>query len=216
MKSIYVMALLTAIAMVTSFVVFPFVLRFAKRHNIVDNPNARKLQRVPIPLLGGVVVFSGILMGDLVISLLIHWPVMALSMLAMAVMLVVGTWDDIKGLSPQFRFLVEVLVVGGFILLTGNYISSLHGLWGIHQLPEVVSIPLSIIAGVGIINAVNLIDGVDGYASGYGMMACFFFALMYGTVWAPRIMCMNLMVMGALLPFFYSQCVWCQNQNVYW
>ena len=202
MKSIYVMALLTAIAMVTSFVVFPFVLRFAKRHNIVDNPNARKLQRVPIPLLGGVVVFSGILMGDLVISLLIHWPVMALSMLAMAVMLVVGTWDDIKGLSPQFRFLVEVLVVGGFILLTGNYISSLHGLWGIHQLPEVVSIPLSIIAGVGIINAVNLIDGVDGYASGYGMMACFFFALMYGTVWAPRIMCMNLMVMGALLPFF--------------
>lgn len=202
MKSVYVMILLTSVALITSFVVFPFVLRFAKRHNIVDNPDARKLQRVPIPLLGGLVVFCGVLAGDLTLSLLLFWPAMAISMLAMTIMLIVGTWDDIKGLSPVFRIIVEIIVIGGFILLTGNHINDFHGLWGIHELPDAVGILLSIVAGVGIINAVNLIDGVDGYASGYGMMACFFFSLMFGTVWAPRIMCLNLIVMGALFPFF--------------
>ena len=43
-----------------------------------------------------------------------------------------------------------------------------HGLWGVDELPIIVGIPLSVVAGVGIINAVNLIDGVDGYSSGYG------------------------------------------------
>lgn len=56
--------------------------------------------------------------------------------------------------------------------------------------------------GVSIINGVNLIDGVDGYSSGYGMMACIFFGLCYWTVWSPTMTCLTMIVIGALLPFF--------------
>lgn len=61
--------LVFAVAMVISMSVFPLALNFAKKHNIVDNPNARKLQRVPVPVFGGIVVYSGVLMGGLVLSL---------------------------------------------------------------------------------------------------------------------------------------------------
>ena len=49
-------ALVMVVAMVTSLMVFPWALKFAREHGIVDNPNARKLQRVPVPVFGGVVV----------------------------------------------------------------------------------------------------------------------------------------------------------------
>lgn len=58
--------LVMMVAMVTSMMVFRWALKFAKDHGIVDNPNARKLQRVPVPVFGGVVVYSGILAGGLV------------------------------------------------------------------------------------------------------------------------------------------------------
>lgn len=202
MTTLFLIVTSALTAMLVSILVYPLGLHYARRHNIVDNPGARKLQRVPIPVFGGVVVYSGIVAGNLYLSLMIESPVMSWTMLAMTVMLVIGTWDDIKDLPPTGRLLVELLVVGGFILATGNIINNFHGLWGIHELPAYVSIPLSLLAGVGIINAVNLIDGVDGYASGYGMMACLFFGIMFWTVWSPRIVCMNFIVMGALLPFF--------------
>lgn len=198
--NIYV--ILTLVAMAASALAYPWILRFAERRGIVDNPNARKLQRVPVPVLGGMVVYTGILVGDIVLSLLIMSPVMAWSVLAATIMLVVGTLDDIRNLSAVRRLLIEVLVVGGFILITGNNINDFHGLWGLHELPMSVSFPLSLIAGVGIINAVNLIDGVDGYSSGYSIMACCFFGIMFWEIWNPRFVCMNLIMIGALIPFF--------------
>ena len=60
------------VALITSAFVFPIALRFAKTHGIVDNPNARKLQRVPVPVFGGVVVYSGILIGGLLLMVLIE------------------------------------------------------------------------------------------------------------------------------------------------
>lgn len=189
-------------ALLTSFIVFPYALRFAKRHGIVDNPNARKLQRVPVPVLGGVVVYSGILMGSLLLmSFYPNRPIL-LGLLSMAVMMGIGTWDDIRGLSVKIRFFTEILLVIAFILQTGIYIDDFHGLWGIHNISPWIGIPLSVFAGVGVMNAVNLIDGVDGYSSGYGVLACSCFAVAFWTAWSPSLLCMMIINIGALIPFF--------------
>ena len=194
--------LAAVVAMVTSALVFPRALKFAKKHNIVDNPDARKLQRVPVPVFGGMVVFTGILMGGLVLSNFMWNKVMMNTMVAMTVMMIIGTWDDISNLSARFRFFVEILLVSAFMWYTGVYIDNLHGLWGVHALSPWLGVPLSIIAGVGIINAVNLIDGVDGYSSGYGIMACLFFGCCFRTVWSPLMLGMVLVAASALVPFF--------------
>lgn len=190
------------VAMVISAMSFPFALRFALKHGIVDNPNARKLQRVPIPVFGGVVVYSGVLTGGLVLMALMPNPTLMWGLLGMMVMMVIGTWDDIRGLSVAIRFLVEILLVLGFIFITGVYIDDLHGLFGVYSLNPWIGMSLSVFAGVGIINAVNLIDGVDGYSSGYGMMACTCFAIAFWSSWSPVMVCMAVVIIGALLPFF--------------
>ena len=194
--------LLFLTAMLVSSLAYPLVLYFAKRHNIVDNPDARKLQRVPIPVLGGVVVYAGVVAGMAVLFMFMKELVLIWGFFAMTFLMIIGIWDDIKDLSANLRFLVEICIVLLFIQMTDVYIDSFHGLFGIDSLPSWFSIPFSVICGVGIINAVNMIDGVDGYSSGYGMMACTLFGLCYWTVWSPTMTCMTMIVIGALFPFF--------------
>lgn len=147
------------VAMVISGLVYPVALDYAKRHNIVDNPDARKLQRVPVPVLGGLVVYMGILCGCLVIQSFVNQSYIWWGLMGMTVMLVIGMWDDMKMLSAKFRLLIEFLLVGAFMWQTGIYFDDLHGLWGIHQLDPWVAIAFSLVLGVGLINVMNLIDG---------------------------------------------------------
>lgn len=202
MELSHISIIVTLVAMLTSALVFPFALRFALKHDIVDKPNARKLQRSPVPVFGGVVVYSGILAGGLVLLFFFRSPMLAWILFSVALMMVIGTWDDINGLPAFVRLLVEVLLVGGFIATTGIYIDNLHGLWGVYEMDPLYAIPISIFAGVGTINAINMIDGVDGYSSGYAMLACLCFALAFHSAWTPGMVCLTLIAGGALLPFF--------------
>lgn len=202
MNTVYVALLVSIVAFVASWLAFPWVLRYAKRHNIVDNPNARKLQRIPVPVMGGVAVYAGIVAGCLALTPFqpignVFWAVMA-----MTAMLLIGFWDDVRDLSAWLRFLLEFALVGAFMSITGMYINDFHGLFGLHQLDDCVAIPLSLLAGVGIINAVNLIDGVDGYSSGYGMLACGCFAVLFMTIWRPVWVYLALITFFSLVPFF--------------
>ena len=194
--------IVTFVAMLTSALVFPFALRFALKEGIVDRPNARKLQRAPVPVFGGVVVFSGILVGGLVLQLFYDSPMLTWILFAIMTMMVIGTWDDMKGLPAFVRLLVEMIMVGGFIAISGIYMDNFHGLWGLYQLDPWWAIPFSIFSGVGTINAINMIDGVDGYSSGYAMLACLCFAIVFHTAWTPVMVCLTMIAGGALLPFF--------------
>ena len=190
------------VAMLTSAMVYPQALKFARKHDIVDNPNARKLQRRPVPVFGGIVVYLGILAGMLLLWALMPHKILPYSIIGMTIMMSIGAWDDMKDISAFLRLAIEILVVTGFILSSGRYIDDLHGLWGIYELSPLVGIPLSVFVGVGAINAVNLIDGVDGYSSSYGILSCVCFGTVFWTVWNPVMVCMTMIVVGALIPFF--------------
>lgn len=183
--------------------IYPFVLRYAIRHHIVDNPNARKLQRTPVPVFGGVAVFGGVLPAVVVASILFNdLQTVAVNLCSITIMLAIGVWDDRRDISATFRFIVEILVVFLMMLASGCSIDDFHGLWGLHGIPWYVSWPLSIVAGVGIINAINLIDGVNGYSSGYGIISCILFAAFFFHCGMTSLACLALIGAGALIPFF--------------
>ncbi len=202
MENTQIGVLVALVSLAVSTLLYPVVLRYARKYGIVDNPNARKLQRVPIPVMGGVVVYAGILAGGLMLNVFMYSDVLTFGLIGMTVMMMIGVWDDVKDISPLLRLLIEIALVGIFIVLTGTYIDDFHGLWGVNELEPWIGIPLSIVSGVGIINAVNLIDGVDGYSSGYGMLACVCFGFAFWTVWSQVMVCLTLIVIGALIPFF--------------
>lgn len=183
--------------------IYPFVLRYAIRHNIVDNPNARKLQRTPVPVFGGVAVFMGVLPAVVITGIFFNdFQTTTVNFCAITVMLAIGVWDDRRDISAIFRFIVEIMIVFLMMLATGCFIDDFHGLWGIHGIPEYVAWPLSIFAGVGIINAINLIDGVNGYSSGYVIVSCLLFAAFFFHCGMITLAGLALIGVGALIPFF--------------
>ena len=88
------------------------------------------------------------------------------ALLGASIMLYVGALDDIMGLTPRARLAIEVLVMLGIIYGSGMCVDSLHGLWGVEEISWWVAVPLTVFAGVGIINAYNMVDGVNGLSSG--------------------------------------------------
>lgn len=183
--------------------IFPKILRIALLKNIVDNPDARKLQRIPVPVLGGITVMFGILVSLSVCRLFYDCSGLFTIMLAMLVMLYVGTIDDVIELSPSIRFVIEILVTLMLMYTCGYSIDHFHGLWGLDAVPLYVSIPLTVVTVVGLINAINLIDGVDGYSSGYCIMACTIFGVFFYVAGDVNMVMLACVCIGSLIPFFF-------------
>jgi UDP-N-acetylmuramyl pentapeptide phosphotransferase/UDP-N-acetylglucosamine-1-phosphate transferase len=198
----YVVILPIIIPMIVVSIIHPSLVRIAKMKNIVDNPNARKLNKEPIPVLGGVGVFFGMMFslavaGYYVEGFSLHFDII----IAMLIMLYTGVGDDILNLSPRLRFGLQIFTVSLMMFISDMYIDNFHGLWGVYQLPWVLAVALTIVSGVGIINSINLIDGVDGLCSGYGMFATMLFGVIFMRMGDVSYSVLAFTIFGALIPF---------------
>ncbi|MBQ3173496.1 MAG: undecaprenyl/decaprenyl-phosphate alpha-N-acetylglucosaminyl 1-phosphate transferase, partial [Alistipes sp.] len=133
-------------AMIAVAWIHPRLVKIALSKNIVDNPNARKLQRTPVPVLGGVAVFFGIVLGISLTSTYVNCTSLMTVVAALMIMLYTGTMDDIVDLSPMLRFAVEIGVVLLIIYACNISIDNFPGLWVITTLPTAIAIPLTIFA----------------------------------------------------------------------
>ena len=158
-----IILLLPAIASLVSVNwIFLKILSIAKRKGLVDNPNSRKLQKNPVPVLGGLAVVFGLLSGMAVyvaVCMILNTSVttMGVSLLPIilccSIMLYVGSLDDILGLTAKSRLIIEVLTMLVLIFGSGLCVDSLHGLWGVENFSWWIAVPLTVFAGVGMINA---------------------------------------------------------------
>lgn len=202
MHDIYSVVMVFLVSLVVASLVYKPILLFAKKYKIYDNPEERKFQRVPIPVMGGGVVFLGAVIG-----LQFYWfvrdclPLIPL-LIAMAVMLGVGIWDDIKDLSPYTKFIFEIIVVVLLALSTDGPVNNFHGLWGIYEISPWIAWPLTVIACVGIINAINMVDGIDGLSSGLCIMIFSSFSWLLFITQDYIHAAFGMAIVGGLVPFF--------------
>jgi UDP-GlcNAc:undecaprenyl-phosphate/decaprenyl-phosphate GlcNAc-1-phosphate transferase len=173
----YLLAFSTAL--IVSLPITRIVREWAKNHGWVDKPDGkRKLHRVPTPRIGGLGIYIALLIGTLPILFLhtqvadyvSHNFIILVQIVALSgAMLLIGLWDDLKNASAWKKFLAQSVVavlcwIAGFRILevwTGDHV---HLWW-------VLSIPLTVLWIVGITNAFNLIDGIDGLAAGAALFA---------------------------------------------
>ncbi|MBR1923148.1 MAG: undecaprenyl/decaprenyl-phosphate alpha-N-acetylglucosaminyl 1-phosphate transferase [Paludibacteraceae bacterium] len=180
------------------------VLRIAIKRQVVDHPNKRKLQDQPVPVLGGVAVAIGVFIPLIYATCHYVKPAIWYQIAAMAIMLIIGILDDIYDVPAWIRLMVEIVVIWLFLWGTQSVIDDFHGLFGIRNLLSMyIGLPLSILAGVGIVNAINLIDGVDGYSSGYGIMANACFTVVFAIAGDAVSAVFSIIAAAALIPFFF-------------
>jgi UDP-GlcNAc:undecaprenyl-phosphate/decaprenyl-phosphate GlcNAc-1-phosphate transferase len=178
-------ALTFATAVVIGLVTTPLVRGYAHRRGLLDHPGGRKVHSVAIPRLGGVamaIAFAIALGAAIVVSPDLGAvgglrPNRAPAILVgVALLLVVGVVDDVRGMRALVKLTLQVAVA----IITwwlGLSIERLHLPWGIVDL-GILSLPITVTWIVAVINAVNLIDGLDGLASGVVLTALGAFGLL--------------------------------------
>jgi UDP-GlcNAc:undecaprenyl-phosphate/decaprenyl-phosphate GlcNAc-1-phosphate transferase len=181
------------LALMTSFSVVllatPALIKVAKLKHLVDEPSeARKLHKSSTPTIGGVIIFSAFMF-----SCFLWFPnenpgakdslgEFMYLMGSLILLFFVGIKDDIIGMSPMKKLLAHIMV--GFILVVMGEIriTGFHGLLGMDiTWPEYAQILVSIFVYIVIVNAINLVDGVDGLASGVGLIACIAFGIWFSS-----------------------------------
>lgn len=171
-KTYLVMLLVSGLG---SWLLTPLSIRLAHRWGALDVPSPRKIHPHTTPRLGGIAVFTGFalpwgglyLVHNRVSGTFQNYETLFFSLLLGAlIMLLLGIYDDIRGANATQKFLIQGFVAVG-LWLAGYRIDSLGSLFGqdLH-LPAPASLALSMLWMVGVTNAINLLDGIDGLVAG--------------------------------------------------
>ena len=179
----------------------PVVVRIAKAKGLVVRPNKRMSHTGEVPNIGGLnICFSFILT-----YLLFEYDQLSQSqffLIGLFAIMAVGFIDDVLVLTPLTKLLGETLAGIALVGFADLRITHLHGIFGIEQIGIIPSYAISLFILIAIINAVNLIDGIDGLASGLGILYCLFFAVYFGLAGETSWSILGICMIGALAVFF--------------
>ncbi len=208
-----------------SGIIIPKILLIAFRKRLFDEPDERKIHTAAVPRLGGLafmpsIVFSiclvvgvkGILdaqglsayfggpseVGDMSEMLL---P-MCFGLCAVMMMYLVGIADDLIGVRYRAKFVAQILAAL-LLAMGGVRIENFHGFMWLYELPMGLSWAATVLLVVFITNAINLIDGIDGLASGLSGIAMAFYGFVFMHTGYMLYAMLAFAGLGTLVPFFY-------------
>src|SRR5512139_355405 len=160
--------LILASALILAVGVMPLVKRIARRTGIVDKPNARKQHTVPTPLLGGLAIYLAVIVALVILGDRFYVSQVISIFVGATLMSFLGLWDDRRGLSPWVKLGGQFLAAG-IVALTDVRIGLFPWEW--------LNVAATLVWIVGITNAMNLLDNMDGLSSGIAAIAAVFFLL---------------------------------------
>lgn len=211
---IYILISLLAftLSITCGFIFIPRILNFCKNRNLYDIPNQRKVHKNAIPRLGGVSFLPSMLIATIIA--LLAWsytndgkkieisPWTIYFALGLFIIYAIGLIDDVFGVSAKKKFLAQIFV-SSLPPIAWLYINNFYGFLGIEQVSFWVGAPLTVFILVFIMNAINLIDGIDGLSAGLSLIALvgFFYCFFSESIWIYSILIAGLI--GVLIPFLY-------------
>ena len=195
-------------AVIVTAIGLPLIIKGCRRFKYFDFPDERKVHRIPVPRLGGLIFMPAAVVGLFVAS----WVqvltggeefVFGVSTILMTfgglIIYLIGFIDDRYGVKARHKFIIQA--VAAFILPMCNLvITDLNGLFGIHQIPFWIGYALTVVAIITIVNAINLIDGIDGLSSGLCILILSAYTLMFTKNMA--IASLDAAIVGSLIVFW--------------
>ncbi|MEM8549839.1 MAG: MraY family glycosyltransferase [Verrucomicrobiota bacterium] len=195
------------IAFLTTWLVIQVLTRYAERFGLIDKPDHRKIHVTPIPRIGGLGFFAGLMIGLLYFSALRQAFPGCAAYLPMPnsyfitggiVIAVTGLVDDFKGISFRQKLVAQCLIAV-YIILAGYRLEFDFGI--LRGYTDLLSIPITFLWIIGVINALNLIDGMDGLAGGIFLITMIMATLCYGVMGVSLEAVLMFSTVGALMGF---------------
>jgi len=174
MNIIYICLSVITLAFLSVYSITPYIIKFAYKINFLDNPNARKVHKKATPLLGGLAVFIGFLLLTIYIVLMnlhsLNYPIIGY-LTGAFIIIIVGIIDDKYGMRPTIKLIGQALSCCVFL-----YFNDLFQLFG----PIYITVPILFLWMVGLMNALNFLDNMDGIITGMsGILALGFYAFSF-------------------------------------
>jgi len=189
------------LALLLCSIFIPFLRILAIKAKLTDTPNHRKVHTLPVPLIGGVSVFAA---AWLTTALMIDWNLEHILIrnlfIPSGILLAVGVIDDRFDIRASIRLIIQ-LVLAHYIFHSGIRIESFYGFMGIHELMLWQQYLLTVIVITGVVNAMNLMDGIDGLAGGMALIASSVLIVISFLNGDKNLMLLFLSVLGALISF---------------
>ena len=186
------------LSMSVTMALIPPLMKVAHRAQILDHPGLRKVHNLPTPRVGGIAMAAGVLLA------LILWGhfdrLLQAYCAGVLILLVFGVWDDRVGLGAAPKLLGQALAVVTAMAWGGVSVASIT-LSDRVALPEWAAAPLSFFFLIGVTNAINLSDGLDGLAGGMAFLCTAALALLSLTVGNTFVALVALVIAGAILGF---------------
>ncbi|MDR0724497.1 MAG: undecaprenyl/decaprenyl-phosphate alpha-N-acetylglucosaminyl 1-phosphate transferase [Prevotellaceae bacterium] len=189
-------------ALIIGFSSIPKVVKVAVKKDLVAKPNHRTSHTGRIPNVGGISIFISFVLALLIASNFSLDNKMQFLMFTVLVLFFVGLYDDIMIISARRKLWGELFGIAGMIFLGNIRLTNLHGFFGVHEITYFASVLLTFFVTVVIINAINLIDGIDGLASGVGIIISLFFGIYFHLINNGQLSVVAFSLLGALVPFF--------------
>ena len=189
---------------ILSYRAIPVIIKISKRKNLMAVPVDRSSHDTQIPNLGGIALFF---------SIGICVPIFAYELFetykflfpALVIIFYIGVLDDIVEVRAYKKMVAQVIIAVLMVIGSDVRIKNFFGLLGIYELPYLMSVFLSIFIFIIMVNAFNLIDGIDGLAGMFSVISCAIFGVSYyhlGEYNYPMVM-LCVVIIGALLSFLY-------------
>lgn len=207
---IFQLYIIFAMPLVLALLLTPVVMRFARRVGAMDQPNERKVHKFPVPRLGGLAIYASFFISLLISIYLdpalhpfssMHPQRGVMLVISLTIVLIIGIWDDIRSVSPAKKFLGQFFAAA-IVYAAGFRISAITSpldlnLWHL----GIFEFPATILWIVGITNAFNLIDGLDGLASGVAFIVALTISIISFLKGDVTTAMMALLLAGAVLGF---------------
>ncbi len=200
---IYQILLALSLSLIIALLAVPPIVNVANIKKLYDNPNARKLHQNVTPALGGIAIFIGFIISSIISSGKHDFNSVKYLFVSLLLVFFIGLKDDLLVISPWKKFLVQLVAASLLVFLGNIKITSLQGLFGINAIPLFPGTILSVFVILSFMNAFNLIDGIDGLASGIGILTSLILGLWFHLSGHIILSVMAFALLGSLLGFFY-------------
>ncbi len=178
---------------IISFIATPMIRRLAESINFVDNPEARKLHLAPVPMLGGVAIYIGLVTAMAMSGTREYHEMMGV-LGGATVVTALGLWDDRYGMRPIVKFAGQILAAA-ILVASGIQVTLFASQWA--------NIALTLLWVVGICNAINFLDNMDGLAAGITTVASVFFFIFAIVEGLGLVASLAAATLGACIGFLY-------------
>jgi UDP-GlcNAc:undecaprenyl-phosphate/decaprenyl-phosphate GlcNAc-1-phosphate transferase len=191
------------VAFLVTFILLPIIIKVSKSIDLLDIPDRRKVHHVSTPSLGGIAIFAGFALSAAISLSFAELAELKYFIAGVFIIFILGVRDDMSSLQAKQKVSVQVVCAFLVVYFSSFKLQGLYGIFGLHELPYVITGSLSIFIIMALTNSYNLIDGIDGLAGVIGIIILSTFGLIFLELNETSLAIMCFAICGSLVAFLF-------------